>query len=424
MDTVIAIVIILGALVFFHELGHLLLAKKAGILCREFAIGFGPKLFAFRRNETNYTIRLLPLGGFVRMAGEDPEGIELKPGYRVGLIFDTEQKVEKIIVNHKEKYPVQKIITVESADLEHELYIEGYENEDGNLTRFKVNEKAFYVADYQETQIAPYNRQFGSKTLMQRTLAIFAGPFANILLAFVILMCFALIQGIPSNEAKLGKINPNDPAAKAGLQKGDKVLSINGESVNSWDELVSTIQQHPKEKLKFKINRDGRIMTVPIVPGERQVDKKHSEGYIGSFQPTNFSIIGSISYGAKETWMMTTMIFKGLGELISGKHGFEQLSGPVGIFQFTSQATQQGIFVLMRWAAALSVNLAIFNLLPLPALDGGRLMFLLLEALRGKPVDPQKEGLVHFIGFAFLMLLMLVVTWNDIHKFFLNKIDH
>ncbi|WP_026675842.1 RIP metalloprotease RseP [Fictibacillus gelatini] len=424
MDTVIAIVIILGALVFFHELGHLLLAKKAGILCREFAIGFGPKLFAFRRNETNYTIRLLPLGGFVRMAGEDPEGIELKPGYRVGLIFDTEQKVEKIIVNHKEKYPVQKIITVESADLEHELYIEGYENEDGNLTRFKVNEKAFYVADYQETQIAPYNRQFGSKTLMQRTLAIFAGPFANILLAFVILMCFALIQGIPSNEAKLGKINPNDPAAKAGLQKGDKVLSINGESVNSWDELVSTIQQHPKEKLMFKINRDGRIMTVPIVPGERQVDKKHSEGYIGSFQPTNFSIIGSISYGAKETWMMTTMIFKGLGELISGKHGFEQLSGPVGIFQFTSQATQQGIFVLMRWAAALSVNLAIFNLLPLPALDGGRLMFLLLEALRGKPVDPQKEGLVHFIGFAFLMLLMLVVTWNDIHKFFLNKIDH
>lgn len=424
MNTVIAIVIILGALVFFHELGHLLLAKRAGILCREFAIGFGPKIFAFKKGETNYTIRLLPLGGFVRMAGEDPEGIELKPGYRVGLIFNSNQKVEKIVVNHKEKYEVQKVITVESADLERNLVIHGYEQEEGERSSYQVDPAAMYVADHQEMQIAPFDRQFGSKTLMQRTLAIFAGPFMNVLLAFIILMSFSLFQGIPTKEAKLGNLAPDGAAVKAGLQKGDTILSVNGDKVSNWEELVSFIQQNPGEEMKFQVNRDGKTMDIPVTPGERDVDGKgKKEGFIGAYPSTEFSLLGSVSYGAKQTWFMTKMIFVGLGDLITGKHGFDQLSGPVGIYEYTDKATEGGVPMLMQWAAVLSINLAIFNLLPLPALDGGRLLFLLIEALRGKPMDPQKEGLVHFIGFAFLMLLMLVVTWNDIHKFFIDKID-
>ncbi|RBN39718.1 RIP metalloprotease RseP, partial [Priestia megaterium] len=127
MNTVIAFVVIFGALVFFHELGHLVFAKRAGILCREFAIGFGPKIFSFKRDETVYTIRLLPLGGFVRMAGEDPEMIEVKPGQMVGLMFDKEGKVNKVIINNKEQHPNAKVIEVEQADLEHNLFISGYE---------------------------------------------------------------------------------------------------------------------------------------------------------------------------------------------------------------------------------------------------------------------------------------------------------
>ena len=126
MTTVIAFIIIFGALVFFHELGHLYFAKKAGILCREFAIGFGPKVFSFMKNETVYTIRLLPIGGFVRMAGEDPEMVEIKPGYRVGLVLNKDEKVQKIILNNKDKFPNAIVMEVEKADIEHKLFISGY----------------------------------------------------------------------------------------------------------------------------------------------------------------------------------------------------------------------------------------------------------------------------------------------------------
>ncbi|MDR7072176.1 RIP metalloprotease RseP [Fictibacillus barbaricus] len=420
MNTVIAIIIILGALIFFHELGHLLLAKRAGILCREFAIGFGPKVFAFKKGETVYTIRLLPLGGFVRMAGEDPEGIELKAGHRVGLIFNNANEVEKIIVNHREKYPVQKTITLEKADLEHDLTLTGFENEEAGLSTYKVKEDALFVADHQEMQIAPYNRQFGSKTIMQRTLAIFAGPLMNFLLAFIILVAFSLMQGIPTNESRLGTLQENAAADKAGLQKGDKVVAIQGDKMDDWKELVSVIQQNPGEKLMFTIVRNGKEKVVPITLGSRKGAGDQNEGFIGAHPYTESSVLGSIQYGAKQTWFMTTAIFTGISELITGQHGIEQLSGPLGIYEYTDQAAKAGIFMLLQWAAILSINLGIFNLLPLPALDGGRLLFLGVEALRGKPIDPQKEGLVHFIGFAFLMLLMLVVTWNDIQKIFLS----
>ncbi|EIT85113.1 membrane-associated zinc metalloprotease [Fictibacillus macauensis ZFHKF-1] len=422
MNTVIAIIIILGALVFFHELGHLLLAKRAGILCREFAIGFGPKIYAFKKGETTYTIRLLPLGGFVRMAGEDPEGIELQPGYRVGLIFNEQGAVQKMVVNHKEKYDLQKVITIESADLEHKLELTGYETEDGERLTFNVDPKAIYVADHQEMQIAPYDRQFRSKTLTQRTLAIFAGPFMNIILAVVILIGYFLVSGVPTEEAKLGDLTPKGAAIQSHLQKGDRVLSVNDQKVSKWSELVSIIKENPGEELMFNVERDGKELKLPVTPGERKIEGKGTkEGFIGAYEATEFSVVESIKQGANQTWFMTKMIFKGLGELITGKQGFKQLSGPVGIYEYTNQAAAGGIPMLLRWAAALSINLAIFNLLPLPALDGGRLLFLGIEALRRKPVDPQKEGIVHFIGFALLMLLMLVVTWNDIHKFFLDK---
>src|SRR4051795_8969826 len=123
LTTVIAFIVIFGALVFFHELGHLVFAKRAGILCREFAIGFGPKVFSHKKGETTYTIRLLPIGGFVRMAGEDPEVVEIKPGYRIGLLFDKDNQVNKIVLNNKEKYPDLRIIEVEYADIEHDLII-------------------------------------------------------------------------------------------------------------------------------------------------------------------------------------------------------------------------------------------------------------------------------------------------------------
>ncbi len=419
MNSVIAIIVIFGLLVFIHELGHLLLAKRAGILCREFAIGFGPKLFSYKKGETVYTIRLLPLGGFVRMAGEDPEMLELKPGQKIKIETNEEGLVTTIVVNQKNKYPALKEVTVEQSDLEKDLFISAYEDEDDRITTYQVHPKCEYVVDGQQFQIAPLDRQFGSKTVFERFLAIFAGPFMNFLLAFVILFIFGLIYGSPSKEAVIGGLSKDGAAAEAGLEVGDKVVQIDGNEVKNWDELTKIIQAHPNETLLFSIERDGKIFEVPVTPKERLNYKGEEEGFIGIGYERVTSVIGSLEFGFDTTLYYTKAIFTGLKMLITGQVSIDNLSGPVGIYNYTDEAAKQGMATLMQWTAMLSVNLGLINLLPLPALDGGRLMFILLEGIRGKPIDPQKESLVHFIGFAFLMLLMIVVTWNDIQKFFL-----
>lgn len=417
-ETIIAFVVIFGALVFFHELGHLYFAKRAGILCREFAIGFGPKVFSFKKNETVYTIRLLPLGGYVRMSGEDPEMIEIKPGFNVGLLFDHTGKVNKIIINHKDKYPDAKMIEVEEADLEHQLFISGFDDEDEVVKRYEINEIAHFVMDNQEIQIAPYNRQFGSKTLGQRTMAIFAGPLMNFVLAFVVFIAIGLFQGYPVDKAIIGKLTDEGRALQAGLQQGDVILAIDEENVSTWTEVVKIIQNSPEKELDFTVNRDGQIKEIIVTP-EKIEEGEQEFGRVGVYNPVQKSILGSIKYGATETYMWTKQILIGLGMLVTGQFSIDMLSGPVGIYVSTEKVVESGIFYLMKWAGILSINLGIVNLLPIPALDGGRLMFFAIEAVRGKPIDRQKEGLVHFIGFAFLMLLMLIVTWNDIQKFFL-----
>lgn len=419
MTTVIAFIVIFGALVFFHEAGHFVFAKRAGILCREFAIGFGPKVFSHKKGETTYTIRLLPIGGFVRMAGEDSEMVEIKPGHRVGLLFNNDDQVTKIILNNKEKYPNSRIIEVEYADIEKDLVLKGYPDDEGeNLKTFSIHPKAVIVENGTESQIAPIDRQFGSKTLWQRTMAIFAGPMMNFVLAFVVFIIIALWQGIPTNDAKLGELTPNGAAKAAGLQQGDTVQSINGSEISSWSDVVDMIRKNPNQKLNFAISRNGKDMNITVTPVEQTVEGKKM-GIIGVYSPVEKSPVKAVSSGFQQTYFWTAQIFSMLGKLLTGQFSINMLSGPVGIYVSTDTVAKSGIPYLMKWAAILSINLGIMNLLPIPALDGGRLMFFALEALRGKPIDRQKEGMVHFIGFALLMLLMLVVTWNDIQRFFL-----
>ena len=416
LNTVLAFIVIFGALVFFHELGHLVFAKRAGMLCREFAIGFGPKVFSFRWNETLYTIRLLPLGGFVRVAGEDPELVEIKPGYNVGLVFGHNDKVTKIIVNNKTKYPNAKVIEVEQIDIVHRLFISGFEQDDAGLQTFQIDEKAMLVLDDQETQIAPYNRQFASKTVPQRAMQIFAGPMMNFVLALVLFVILGTLVGTPVKEPILGELTSDGSAIESGLKQGDRVLSIDNQEIINWEEMVKIIQQNGDEELLFSVERGGQQLEVPVTPKVRDGEKI---GFIGVYPSVEKSILGSVTYGFEQTYFWTKQILVGLGQLIAGQFSIDDLAGPVGIYSLTDEVAQTGIYNLMRWASILSINLGIVNLLPLPALDGGRLIFIGIEAVRGKPVDPQKEGIVHFIGFALLMLLMLVVTWNDIQRYFL-----
>lgn len=418
MQTIIAFILIFGGLVFFHELGHLIFAKRAGILCREFAIGFGPKIFTLTKNETVYTIRLLPLGGYVRMAGEDAEAIELKPGYRIGILCNENEEVDKIIVTNKDKYPEARMIEVEEADLDHQLIIRGYEEgEEDSLKTFKVHPKAVIVEDGLELQIAPYDRQFSSKTVGQRAMAIFAGPMMNFVLAAVLFMIIGMVQGVVVNDPVLGKLTEDGPAITSGLKEGDVVQSINGEEMESWEEIQKTIQQNANNELNVVVERDGATKEITVTP-KLVEDAAGKRGIIGVYAPTEKSFVKAVGHGFTETYLWTKQIFIILGDLVTGGFDIDQLSGPVGIYVSTEEVAKSGTIYLLKWAGVLSINLGIMNLLPLPALDGGRLLFIGLEAVRGKPIDKQKEGIVHFIGFALLMLLMIMVTWNDIQRFF------
>jgi RIP metalloprotease RseP len=419
VETLIVVVIVFGLLISIHELGHLIVAKKSGILCREYAIGFGPKLFAVKKGETVYTLRLLPIGGYVRMAGEDPEIVEVKPGQRVGLFFNNEGKVSRLVTNHLEKFTEARLMTVEHCDLEKDLYLSGYEQEDGPLIRYDLDRNATYVSDNQEFQIAPIDRQFASKPVWKRFLTIFAGPFMNLVLAVVVFIIFYSIQGVPSDAPKLGQLLQGYPAQQSGLQANDTIVSINGQTMSSWNQIVGFVQKHPKEKLTLIVNRSTGTKKVILVTGQRK-GTNGQEGVIGAYGPTLHSIPDALLAGVKQTGYWIGMELQGLKMMITGGFNLNDLAGPARIYSMTGQVVSQGLVLVLNWTAFLSVNLAVINLLPLPALDGGRLLFLIIEGLRGKPVEPQKEAMVHFIGFALLMLLMILVTWNDLQNIFMR----
>lgn len=418
MQTVIAFIIIFGSLVFFHELGHFIFAKRAGIMVREFAIGMGPKIFGMTKGETIYTLRLLPIGGYVRMAGEDIDSVELQPGYRVALVTNKNNVVEKIVLNQKTQFANVVFLEVERADLEKELWIEGYDEEE-QLVRYQVSRKASIIENGNETLIAPLDRQFNSKTVGKRAMTIFAGPLFNFILAFFIFLLIGLLQGIPTYEPVIKSIVDDGPAEAAGLQAGDLVKQIDGVPITTWQEVSQAIQNSPGAELTLIVERAGTNVKIDMTPKKVEQDGE-TFGQVGVMyqSPYEKSPIKAVAYGAEQTYDGTVLIGKLLGKLITGQFSIDALSGPVGIYKQTEEVAQNGIYNLMFWAGLLSINLGIMNLLPLPALDGGRLLFFGFEAVRGKPIDRQKEGFVHFVGIILLMILMVVVTWNDIQRFF------
>lgn len=418
METVIAFMVVFGSLVFFHELGHFLFAKRAGIMVREFAIGFGPKILAITKGETLYTVRLLPVGGYVRMAGEDFDTVELKPGFRVGLYLNDTGEVEKIYLNQNNANPDILFLETESSDFEKELFIEGYDDE-GNLVRYPISRTAIIVEKGQETIIAPHDRLFESKSLGHRTMTIFAGPLFNFILAFFIFLALGLLQGVPTNIPIITEVQSTGAASDAGMQDGDFIKEVDGKEISSWPEFAEIIQDNPGKSLNFLAERNGELVELEVTPNTvEEAGQKFGQIGVLYSSPVEKGPIKSVIYAGEQTYFWFKEIIRLLGMLVTGKFTIDALAGPVGIYQATGDVAKFGVYSLMNWAALLSINLGIMNLLPLPALDGGRLMFFLFEAIRGKPVDKQKEGIVHFVGIVLLMLLMIVVTWNDIQRIF------
>jgi len=398
-------------LVSLHEWGHYYFARRAGILVREFAIGFGPKLFSIKRGETRYTLRLLPIGGFVRMAGEDPEIVEVQPGQTLAVRVK-DDAVTRIYLDRLDERSGVMRGEVKSLDLERDLYITL--DVDGEIERYSVHPQALIIARGRETQIAPIDRQFGHKPVRKRALAIFAGPVMNFLLAFVLFGLYLVLQGVPvenSSKVFISEVLPATPAQQSGLQGGDWVKSINGQPVGGdLNAFVQQINANAGKTMEWIVDRSGIEVPIKVTPDAET-------GKIGIYPIGEMRKPGigeTISFASTTMVDMTERIFEGFRKLIFGEFKLDDLGGPVKTTQVTVEIARQGIASLTSWAAVLSLYLGIFNLLPIPALDGSRLLFLGLEAVRGKPIDPNRESIVHLVGFAMLMLLMIVVTYNDI----------
>lgn len=402
-------------IVTVHEWGHYFFAKRAGILVREFAIGFGPKLLSFKRGETQFTLRLLPFGGYARMAGEDPELIQISDGQTIALRLEND-KVRKIYLDRLDSRKNVIRGEVQHIDLEDDLAVRL--NVDGEALTYRVHPQAMLVAKGKETQIAPRDRQYGSKTVGQRALSIFAGPLMNFILAFVLFALHTQMAGIPLDQPshlQIGEVMKGMPAEEVGLKTGDIIDTINGTPVGTdANKMIEMIQASKNKPMTWTIKRGDETLNITITPkGAENEDGKIGSTIVTVF-PTRSASFGETFQVAGEDMVNTTKaIFLGFKQLIN-RFNMDDLGGPVRTFEVTGQIAKQGIVQLTYWAAILSLYLGIFNLLPIPALDGSRLIFLGVEALRGKPIDPNREGMVHFIGFAMLFLLMIAVTYNDI----------
>ena len=340
---IILAIIIFSFIVFFHEFGHFILAKKNGIDVEEFAIGMGPALCSKEYKGTKYAIRLFPIGGYCAM-GEDEAATD-----------------------------------------------------------------------------SPNN--FNNKSVWARISVIAAGPIFNFILAFVFAVILTAMVGYDPPVVR--EVEQGYPAAEAGIQKGDTIVKMGNKKINIYREISIYNQFHQGEDVEITYIHDGKKQTVTLTPKMDEESGYTRIGITGSGN-TKANIFTSIQYGVYEVkfWICTTL--ESLKMLITGQIGADQLSGPVGIVSLVDNTYQQsksyGLFIviaqMLNIAILLSANLGVMNLLPLPALDGGRLVFLFVEAIRRKRIPPEKEGYVHLVGIALLMMLMVFVMFNDIRRVF------
>lgn len=421
--TIITFIIVFGILVLVHEFGHYFFAKRAGILVREFSIGIGPKIWWSRKNGTTYTIRLLPLGGYVRLAGADEDDDEtLRPGTPVTLQLDDQNKV--ITINASDKTTLFRGLPLQivDKDLMDNLWISGYVNGDeSEVKKFDVNHDANVIErDGTEVRIAPRDVQIQSASLLHRMMTNFAGPMNNFILSLVVFIILGFtLPGIPTNSNQVGRVQSGSVAAKAGLQSGDRIIKVNGNKTGSWQSMTTAISSQPGKQIRVEFTHKGKKQVTQMVPKKVRRGRQ-TVGQIGIVEKQQTDFSSRVQYGWHQFILSGTLIFSVLGHMFTHGFSLNDLGGPVAIYAGTSQATSLGLNGVLSFLAMLSINLGIVNLLPIPALDGGKLLLNIIEGIIRRPIPEKAEGIVTLIGFAFLMLLMILVTWNDIQRYFIR----
>lgn len=423
--TIISFIIVFGVLVTVHEYGHMFFAKRAGIMCPEFAIGMGPKIFSFRKNETLYTIRLLPVGGYVRMAGDGLEEPPVQPGMHVKIKLNDKEEITHIILDEQHKFQQIEAMEVKQCDFKDGLFVEGVTAYDDERHRFPIAKKSYFVENGSLIQIAPRDRQFTYKKPYQKFLTLFAGPLFNFLLTLVLFIGLAYYQGTPTNS--VDEVAKGTPAAQAGLKSGDTIVKLDGKTIEDKSDIDKVVEQNKDKNTKMTVERDGKTHTMDIKPKkvEQKVTKNKSQTrYLFGYTPaTEHTLFKPIVSGIDRTLEAGKLIFSAIvgmiASIFTGNFSFDMLNGPVGIYHSVDSVVKTGIINLISWTALLSVNLGLMNLLPVPALDGGRILFVIYEAIFRKTVNKKAETTIIAIGAVFVLIVMVLVTWNDIQRYFL-----
>lgn len=420
MTTIIAFIFIFSVIVIVHEFGHYYFAKKAGILVREFSIGMGPKFFHFEAEETTYTLRMLPIGGYVRMAGLEEMSDTLTKGMQIVIEQGEDDIVDTISLENEGQNFAGLPLEVWAADLEEDMFIEGIPYGSEEKVRYQVSKTANIVeSDGTIVKVAPIERQFQSANIWQRLIVNFAGPMNNFILGVLAFILLAFMQGgVWSNEAEIGVVQADSAAQAAGLEAGDQIVSIDDQAVESFDDMQAIIQSNPDQSLTFTINRDGQDQEISVTPQATETESGETVGVIGAQRAQDTSFMAKITFGFTSTWTMITGIFSIIGGMFKTGFDINNFGGPVYMYQTTSQVVSFGMTGIISWLASLSINLGIVNLLPVPALDGGKIVLNLVELVRGKPLQAKTEGMINIVGAVLVIVLMIAVTWNDIMRMF------
>ena len=352
----VSFIFILSVIVFIHEMGHYLIARYNGVRVEVFSIGFGPELTGWTgRNGTRWKISILPLGGYVKMFGD--AGVASTP-------------------------------SGEARDMTPE-----------------------------EREVSFHHKRVG-----QRTAIVFGGPFANFVLAVVILAGLFMTVGQRITPADVSIVKPGSPAEEAGIQPGDLVIRINGEVIERFETMQQFARENPGIPLEVVVERDGEEVAMMVIP--KLVEKTDRFGNAVRYGELGVGRVGvkyvqhdplkAVWAATKETAELTAMTLRALGQMIAGTRGTDELGGPIRIAQLSGQVAEEGVVTLFWFMAVLSINLGLINLFPVPMLDGGHLMYYLVEAVRGKPLGERAQEYGFRIGLAMVVTLMVFATWNDL----------
>ena len=414
---ILTFILVFGIIVVVHEFGHFYFAKKSGILVREFAIGMGPKIFAhIGKDGTAYTIRILPLGGYVRMAGWGDDTTEIKTGTPVSLTLTDDGKVKRINLSGKKLDQTALPMQVTQFDFEDKLFVKGLVLEEEKT--FSVDHDATVVeADGTEVRIAPLDVQYQNATIWGKLITNFAGPMNNFILGVVVFWILIFMQGgvrdVATNQFH---VMPQGALAKVGVPETAQITKIGSHEISNWESLIQAVEAETKDKtaptLDVTISEKGSDKQVTVTPEESQ------GRFLLGVQPGIKSDFLSMFVGGFTTAANSALrILSALKNLIF-QPDLNKLGGPVAIFKASSDAAKNGIENVLYFLAMISINIGIFNLIPIPALDGGKIVLNILEAIRRKPLKQEIETYVTLAGVVIMVVLMIAVTWNDIMRLF------